>query len=270
MWLKPMAAMFAVLLVGPVSTLATAQNAQTAFEVAVIKPNHGNQGVRGGCRAFDSKLAANDDRSSVPVGRCVVTSGALRHMMALAFDMPLNRISGFPEWDGSNRFDVEARAEDPATTTEQQLLTMFQHFLIEEFRLTLRRETKDVPTFSLTVTRNGSKNLHPSEQQVCVMAAQPTGLGFRGCSMSDFAVFLSTIPVVQRPVTDATGLVGRYDFGVEMGSKLDGIVGAKVAMMGWDSIFGDIQDQLGLRFDRSTGPVDTLIIEHAALPHSGQ
>src|SRR5215831_17012942 len=146
MWLKPIAAMFAVLLVGPVSTLATAQNAQTAFEVAVIKPNHGNQGVHGGCRAFDSKLAANDDRSSVPVGRCVVTSGALRHMMAVAFDIPLYRISGFPEWDGSSRFDVEAKAEDPATTTERQLLTMLQQFLIDEFKLTLRRDTKDVPT----------------------------------------------------------------------------------------------------------------------------
>lgn len=266
MWLKPIAALIAILSAASLSALTSAQNPQPAFEVAIIKPSHGDQGVHGGCHGFDSKLGANDDRSSVPIGRCVMTSGALRHMMAVAFGMPLNRISGFPEWDGSSRFDVEARAEDPATTTEQRLLTMFQQFLIEEFRLTLRRDTKEVPTFALTVARNGPKNLHPSEQQVCAMGAQPTGLGFRGCSMADFAVFLSTIPVVQRPVTDATGLHGRYDFGVEMGSKLDGFVGAKVAMMGWDSIFGDIQDQLGLRFDRSTGPVETLRIEHVELP----
>ena len=262
-----MVAMVGCLSVGVLSASLTAQNGQPSFEVAIIKTNlANNQGVRGGCRASDTRLAANDDRASVPLGRCVVTAGALRHLMAIAFDLPLNRISGFPGWDASSRFDLEGKAEDPAAVTHRQLLTMLQTFLIEEFKLTVHRETKDVPTFALVVARNGPKHLHPSDQASCSMTPQPAGLGFKGCSIADFANFLSTVPAVQRPVMDTTGVSGRYDFTVEVGSKLQDVAGAKIAMLAWDSIFSDVQDQLGLRFDRSTGPIETLVIDRAELP----
>src|SRR5262245_4537695 len=68
-----------------------------AFEVGVIKPTKSvSGGVTGGCRGIDSRLAANDPRLMVPLGRCVITAGRLSHMMAIAFEMPLQRISGFP------------------------------------------------------------------------------------------------------------------------------------------------------------------------------
>jgi len=145
-------------------------------------------------------------------------------------------------------------------------LMMFQTLLIEEFKLTVHRDTKEVPTFSLAAARNGPKNLHSSTQAGCSTIPQPAGLGFKGCTMGDFAGFLSTVPAVQRPVTDATGVSGRYDFTVEVGSKVQDLVGVKVAMLTWDSIFSDVQEQLGLRFDRSTGPIETLVIDHAEVP----
>jgi uncharacterized protein (TIGR03435 family) len=240
-----------------------------AFEVASIKPNLArNVGVTGGCRGIDSRLAANDPRALVPLGRCVIIAGRLSHVMAIAFGMPLNRIAGFPEWDGPNRFNIEAKAEDTATTTEQQLLSMLQHFLTDAFKLTVRRETKEVPTFSLVVAKNGPKNLRPSEEAGCRMPPPPqvAGLVLKGCSMQEFAEFLSTVPTVQRPVKDRTAINGRFDFSVDVGSKPSDVGDWKSAMTTWETIFSDVQEQLGLRFERSNGVIETLVIDHAEKP----
>jgi len=248
--------------------LTAADDRPLAFEVAILKPDlNSGLGVTGGCRGIDSNFGAGDPRAAVPLGRCVISAGALRHLMAIAFDLPLNRITGFPEWDSANRFDVQARADDPATTSERQLLSMLQHFLIDEFSLKVHREQKEGPTFSLVVAKNGPKNLRPSSETGCrpspsIMLA----LSFKGCSMQELASFLSTVPSVQRPVNDTTALSGRFDFDLEVGSKAQDIAGLKAAMSTWESLFSDIQEQLGLRLDRSTGSVETLVIDHAELP----
>jgi uncharacterized protein (TIGR03435 family) len=240
-----------------------------AFEVAILKPNtNGGLGVTGGCRGFDSKFGTNDPRVTVPLGRCVIRAGALRHLMTIAFDLPLDRISGLPEWDRSNRFDVEAVAEDPSTTSEPQLLSMLQQFLIDEFSLKVRREQKEGPTFSLVVARNGPRNLHPSADTGCLTSmAKVATFALKGCTMQDLASLLSSMPPVQRPVIDKTLLAGRFDFVVEAGSRAQDIADLKAAMAQWETLFSDLQEQLGLRLERSTGSVETLVIDHVELPH---
>jgi uncharacterized protein (TIGR03435 family) len=241
---------------------------QLAFEVAILKPNtNSGVGVTGGCRGIDSKFGANDPRAMVPVGRCVVRAGALRHLMTIAFDLPLDRISGLPEWDRSNRFDVEAKAEDPSTTSEAQLLAMLQQLLTDEFSLTVHRERKEGPTFSLVVARNGPRNLHASDDTGCLASsARVAGFALKGCTMQDLASLLSSMPPVQRPVVDKTALTGRFDFVVEVGSKAGNVAELKAALAQWETLFSDLQEQLGLRLERSTGSVETLVIDRAELP----
>jgi uncharacterized protein (TIGR03435 family) len=170
------------LVFGLTAPLLCGQNTRP-FEAATIKPDVSRNGVAGGCRGIDSKLAPSDDRNSVPLGRCVITAGRLSHMMAIAFGSPLMRISGFPDWDGPNRFDIQAKVEDPSTATEKQLYDMLQAFLIERFKLSLHRETKEVPAFALVVAKNGPKNLHPSEQEGGSMAPSGARLIFKGYTM---------------------------------------------------------------------------------------
>jgi len=238
-----------------------------AFEVASIKPTVSRSGVTGGCRGIDSKLAATDPRNSVPLGRCVVTAGRLSHLMGMAFGMPLQRISGFPEWDGPNRFDIEAKAENPSVATEQQLIAMFQRFLIDQFKLTLHRDSKEVPIFNLVVGKNGPKNLHESTEPGESMLPTGSSLAFKGYTMRRLAEFLGNMPNVERPVKDMTNLTGRYDFTLDvLGTTTDSIENLKMAMSKWETIFSDVQGQLGLRFEPAKGSVDTLIIDHAELP----
>jgi uncharacterized protein (TIGR03435 family) len=68
-----------------------------------------------------------------------------------------------PDWiqRGDQRFNVEAKAEDPSKTTEQQLLTMLQNMLVERFQLEFHRETIETAGFALVVDKNGPK-LHAS------------------------------------------------------------------------------------------------------------
>lgn len=238
-----------------------------AFEVGTIKPAAANSPVGGGCRGIDSRLAPDDPRTNVPLGRCVLTARRLSHLMAIAYEMPLTRISGFPEWDTPNRFDVQAKAEDPGATTEHQLLLMLQQFLTDQFKLSVHREAKDGPTFSLVAAKNGPKNLHPSDANSETLTTGGTKLLFRGYSMKSFAEFASEMPTVLRPVTDMTGLDGRFDFSLEMlESPSANVVDAKLAMSRWETIFSDLQEQLGLRLEPARGAVDTLVIDHAELP----
>jgi uncharacterized protein (TIGR03435 family) len=239
-----------------------------AFEVASLKPNTISNGARGGCRGSDSKISPNDlMRATVPLGRCVITAARLSHLLNIAFDIPIERISGLPAWDGPSRFDIEAKADDPASTTERQLLTMLQRLLTEQFKLTVHRELRDSATFDLVVAKNGPKNLHKSDTNGHSMVPSGAGLAFAGYSMDDLAQFLSSMPSVARPVRNLTALQGTFDFRLDvLDTKPDDILNFKLAISRWDTIFSDIQQQLGVRLEASKGHVETLIIEHVEKP----
>jgi uncharacterized protein (TIGR03435 family) len=77
-------------------------------------------------------------------GRCVITDARLSHLIFIAWSLPAIRsIKGGLGWviAGAKRFNVNAEGENPSTTTEQQLLTMFQNLLIERFQLHFQPST---------------------------------------------------------------------------------------------------------------------------------
>jgi uncharacterized protein (TIGR03435 family) len=56
---------------------------------------------------------------------------------------------------GTERFDVQAKAEDPAKATEQKLLTMLQNLLIDRFQMKFHRRPAETSGFALTIAQNG-------------------------------------------------------------------------------------------------------------------
>jgi len=242
-----------------------------AFEVASIKPTQSSGGgVSGGCRGIDSKFAPNDPRVNVPLGRCVITAGRLSHLMGIAFQMSLQRISGFPDWDGPSRFDLEAKADDPTTATEQQLLSMLQNLLSERFKLALRHITTELPVFALLVGKNGPK-LHASELDARspVPEVKGSALVLKGYSLADLADFLSNLPSIGRPVHDMTGINGRFDFTFNLlESQPESIGDLKMAIATWQNAVNDVQGPLGLTLESQKGSIDSLVIDHAEKPTS--
>src|SRR5215472_11618091 len=132
------------------------------FEVASVKvATSGFNGVRGGCRGVDSEFsAAERERGGIPpLGRCRITDARLSHLIGIAYGVSMQVLDTGPDWiqRGDLRFDVEAKAENPASATRQQLLAMLQNLLVERFQIKFHRITKEEPGFALLVAKNGPK-----------------------------------------------------------------------------------------------------------------
>jgi uncharacterized protein (TIGR03435 family) len=233
------------------------------FEVASVKPNVGNDGFNGGCHGIDSKYSPREGANAPPpLGRCVITDGRLSHMLGIAYGVQLGMIKGAPDWvvRGSERFNVDAKAEDPAKTTEAQLLQMLQALLVERFQLKFHREDRDMPGFELVVGKNGLKLQEAKGEEVEMtfgplekpVPGQPISLTARKLMMPKLAALLSQMG--SGLVIDKTGLTAAYDFKLSWDETLG------------PSIFTALQEQLGLRMEARKVPVSFFVIESAQRP----
>jgi bla regulator protein BlaR1 len=243
-------------------------NTANAFEVASVKlsqpSGRGTTRQVGGCRGSDAAVG-KPSRANIPLGRCVFRTARLSEILSDMYNLPSNRISGVPDWDRSSFFDVEGKAEDPSTTGAQ-LIQMLQRLLAERFHLTMRHTAAEAPIFAMRLGKNGHK-MQPSSNDSALPSPQGGSLVFKGYTMSKLAEFLSGMPSVGRPVQDMTQLSGRFDFSLAvLDTKPDSPEEMKSAILKWDSILSDVQEQLGLHFDSEKGMVDAIIIDHAEKP----
>lgn len=234
------------------------------FEAATVKVSNTGNGIRGGCHGIDSHYTALQAASAPPLGRCVITDARLGHLIRFAFDLRNGELndSGH-DWisGGFERYNVEAKAEDPPKTTEAELRAMLQALLVERFRLKFHRETIEEQGFALVVARNGPK-LQPSkggDAEIRInnnlgkpVPGQPVVVVARNYSMAGLVGLLSGIN--PHPVVDKTGLSGVYDF-----------------TLTWDDAAGPslstaIQEQLGLKFESQKVPVLLLVVDSAEKP----
>lgn len=245
------------------ATRLPAQGQALQFEAASVKPStSGFNGVRGGCHGIDS--AQRQDGPIVPLGRCVITDGRLSHFIATAWKVPqIGFIQGAPDWviSGSERFNIEAKADNPATTTEAQLLTMLQNLLIERFQLKFHREEKQVAGFALVVGKDGSKFKESTAEDGSFSfgdafkpaPGRPITMIARKQSMATLANLLSQVGQMGQ-IADETRLTGLYDF-----------------RLAWDESAGPslstaLQEQMGLRLNKSQVRVSYFMFESAQRP----
>jgi uncharacterized protein (TIGR03435 family) len=242
--------------------LAPDLGAQT-FEVASVKLSKLGGGVRGGCRGIDSHYSPVQQEAPPPLGRCVIFDGRLGHIINIAFDLhSMQLVHGGPEWvtRGDDRFNIEAKADDPAKTTESQLHTMLQNLLVERFALKFHRETVERPGFALVASKNGPK-LRPAKGEDESTAfvgdpkpvkGHPAEVRVRRYTMARLADLLTQLS--GGPVVDQTGLDGVYDFTLSWNDE-DG-----------PTLTTAVQEQLGLRLQAQKVPVSLFVVESAQKP----
>jgi uncharacterized protein (TIGR03435 family) len=166
---------------------------------------------------------------------------------------------------GDLRFDVEAKAENPASATRQQLLTMLQNLLVDRFQIRFHYVTKEEPGFSLVVARKGPK-LHAStseEEKLTFLGPngeelpKPIGKAItvkaRKCSVTALKDLVAFIGNIGQGV-DKTGLTGAYDFTLSWNEE-DG-----------PSLASALRDQLGLQLRAEKVPVSRFILDSAQKP----
>ncbi|HEY3743566.1 MAG TPA: TIGR03435 family protein [Bryobacteraceae bacterium] len=242
------------------------------FEVASIKaaPSRG-LGARGSCHGVDSVYSAEDQlHSDIPaLGRCRITDARLSHLIGIAYGVTMQVLDTGSDWiqRGDLRFDVEAKAENPAAATKQQLLTMLQNLLVERFQMKFHYVTKEEPGFALVVAKNGPK-LEPSKSDEAKVAfLGPNGeelpkpisraivLKARKCSMSTLKDLIEFAGNVGQGV-DKTGLSGVYDFTLKW-NEVEG-----------PSIGTALKEQLGLQLRAEKVQVARFVLDSARKPGS--
>lgn len=164
-----------------------------------------------------------------------------------AFASRIELLSGGPEWLKSEKFDVQALMPRE-TGTDTQLQEMLKTLLEDRFKLIVRRETKDLQAYALTIAKGGHKLRAPKN-------------GGIKASLADLA--LTVQDVTGKPVLDRTGLKGEYDYHFAFASLED------IASMQREKLLDVIETELGLRLESITAPVEFLFIERLERPSAG-
>ncbi len=256
------------------ASVASAQTPQ--FEVASVKPSapdrHNGRGIQGGPGSKDPGLFTCDNVQ-------------LFGLLTIAYDLPWYRISG-PPWLHTARFDISAKI--PEGTTKEQFTLMQQNLLIERFKITFHHEQKELPAYDLVIAKNGPKLkeaeppppedpdspklptarpprkldkdgfpiLPPGRQWITDMDGPRWVQRFTDASMEQFARYAANI--VGQPVSDATGLKGKYDFILKWISDR----GRPSPDDTGPNIFEALQAQLGLKLESKKTTVDVMVIDH--------
>jgi uncharacterized protein (TIGR03435 family) len=256
------------------------------FEVASIKQNKSND-ARQGARIL-------------PGGRIEVTNLPLRMLIRMAYGseniQTAGQIVGGPGWIGTDRFDIVAKAEgDPGLDAQgrpTRLITMLKALLEERFKVKAHTEMREAQTYALVLANKDGKlgpEMHeskadcyspaspppqgqaPDPQRLCGIRGTPSVTAL-GTSMMQMAQLFSQYPVVGRPVTDRTGLSGRYDWHLEFvpaflpGPNPDSPPVANPAADSGPTLFTAIQEQLGLKLQSEKAQVEYLIIDQVERP----
>jgi len=124
-------------------------DSNVTFEAASVKPagplvSGSTGGMRGGPGTGDP-------------GRITFPRASLSDLLAQAYDVWLDQISG-PEWlNDRSAYAYRIDATLPPNTTSERFRLMLQNLLAERFHLRLRHETKMRPGYELVVASGGPK-----------------------------------------------------------------------------------------------------------------
>jgi uncharacterized protein (TIGR03435 family) len=239
------------------AALAASQERLT-FEVSSIKPTPADA-RSGGIKAL-------------PGGQTYQARGVpVKLIFSLMYKVPMRQISGGPSWLDSDRWDIDAKAAHPYNLDD--LHTMFQNLLADEFQIKFHKEVKEGPVYALTIDKSGSKmklNESPQDFEIPIQG-NPSGeiIGKR-VPMNYFSWWLGQVlQRDSRPVLDRTGLDKFYDFKLSFAPELPPGVDTSnlpAGMMDRPTIFVALKEQLGLRLDAQRGPVEYYVIDSAVKP----
>jgi uncharacterized protein (TIGR03435 family) len=213
-------------------------------------------------------------------------------------------VTGLPDWAKSTYFSVQAKmspqqvaafaklSKDDQRTQRKKML---QALLADRFRLKEHSITRQVPAYELLIAKGGpsmkESDTNPdmpdlaafrTSPQVAnqskgrpsmMMTITPQGAEkviMQGYSMEQLAVFLTRVQDVNHTVADKTGLTGKYSFTLTFAAN-GGVGPARAptdsaASEPVPTIFQALEDQLGLRLQRGTATVDTVVVDQVQKP----
>src|SRR5215472_12949077 len=129
------------------ATICTAQT--PTFEVASVKP--AQPGVTG--RSFTQRAG----------GGLVTSNATIRMLIAFAYQVMPEEISGGPPWAESDGFDIDAKGTG-AKVPPSEFRQMIQSLLAERFHLKMHREQRELTIYVLVQAKNRAKLVEATDR----------------------------------------------------------------------------------------------------------
>ena len=196
--------------------------------------------------------------------RYILHNATMVDMVSLAYGISSDNVLSGPAWLGLDRFDVFARA--PRNTSPEDVKLMLRALLTDRFKLVLHDDTKPLPSYVLRVDKGGLKmkdadasetsNLEehhtPTNNPPGVPAYYSVTCHNRTMEQTRRMLQDFASQYLPKPVVDATGLKGGYDFELHWTWKPapDGL-----------TIFDAVDKQLGLKFALEKYPTPVIIVD---------
>ena len=269
-----------------------------AFDVASVKQN--KCGLPPACLIDSNINLLPGDVFSPTGGLFTETNWYLMPLIVFSYKLSANHYQlltpQLPKWANTERFDIQARAS--GNPTKDQFRLMMQSLLADRFKLAVHYETRQLPIFALVLDRPGKlgptlrphsedppcvyappQNAPPGTFQSTVAGGYPAVCGemlggpvsgrntqrARNVTMERIGTRLGPIAQLGRPVVDETGLKGSFDFTIEWVPQSNGTAppNSDISTDPTGPTFLEaLKDQLGLKLEPRTGPVEVLVIDH--------
>ena len=278
-----------------VASVAAGLNAQdqrpgpgaTVFDVASIRLNKDGGSVAGLRR--------------LPGGRFEATNIQLAALISFAHQLQPFELQGGPPWLTNDRWDILARLNGdpppalPGASTPDANMLATQALLADRFKLSMRREMRDIEVYRLVMAREDRRPgpaLRPStydcaglsraqdeaakggpsapnpntpDRLVCGLRVSVGRIQFGGRPLS---VLLNTLTAMtQRRVVDETGLRGEWEFDISFNPPAPPAgVDVPVENLSGASLFTVLQEQLGLKLQSSRMPMSVMVVDRVERP----
>jgi|ERR1039458_88025 uncharacterized protein (TIGR03435 family) len=141
-----------------------------------------------------------------------------------------------------------------------------QQLLAERFQLKVHHTLREIPGYLLTVAKGGTKGFEADENSTPSMSFADGKLEARAATMDQLAYMLAQ-RVLQSPVTNTTGLAGKFDLKLKLDpAQTRAAAAADTTTDNGPSIFVALQQQLGLRLEPHKTQADAVVIDSAEMP----
>ncbi|HEY2383217.1 MAG TPA: TIGR03435 family protein [Terriglobia bacterium] len=274
-------------------SLLLASPQKSTFDVATIKSTSGrlpNGAIRVGAAPIGHPAAASP-------GRLYYDRVSLKSILLVAFSLKEMQLV-CPDWMASEYYEIDARM--PVGTTPERIQTMLQNLLVERFKMTLHREVRETDAYRLVVAKGGPKlkEVEAPKSNVVIPPRGPVQRDadgwmiaprrpgpfaddrsdrsrwtFQQSRVTELATALERR--LNQPVTDATSLKGNYDFTLTFSADglptlLDPLgfpvappIGVVPQPLDLSNVFTALEQQIGLKLERTKGSIDELVIDQA-------
>ncbi len=241
-------------------------NAKPEFEVATVKPSNPNQPGWG--------INVNSS------GTFLTRNTTLNDLIKFAYDMHPKQVVGVPAWADSEKFDLQAKPDTPGMPSINQMKAMLQKLLADRFSLVSHKDKRELSVYAITAAKSGVKIQKEADAKLPVPGfggLPQLGFNVHNATLAEFASVMQA-QFMDLPVVDQTGLGDtRYTFVVKftpdpgmrpLGGPFSPPAGqpATTDPDAPPDLFSAMEQQLGLRMQKTKAPVEVMIIDKVEQP----